>query len=237
MQLWIKVVIIIIILIVIVWLANRKVGKMTEASYYKPENKQKAKPKILKLLPPQNIKVNADGSNVNITWEPCEGAKSYTLHYSTSCDKDNFRTISGIDGEEFQISKVPKGEYYIRLSCTDGVVESEMSNVEVLSIETCNLPPPPKEFRSKIVKNDNETLQVLLSWTPDVTLDGYILHVNYQSPPMANGSDHMVIKIEDPETANRMLEGLDNKFKWYATSASVAAHCGEGEPSNWIVLN
>lgn len=227
-----KILILVILILIVVWLLLGRENKKPVQSV-----SEKRKP-VLKLRPPEDISVENDNGTIRMNWTEPEGAKSYILYYS---NKPNFtleeaRTIGNINGNEFVISKVPSGTYYFQMSSLNGAVESERSRVSSFVVEICTLPSPPEGLTSKLV-SDKDELKILLSWKPDATSDGYVIRLNYETQPTGGVGDHMIISIEDPITANYMIEGLDSSAKWFATISSVATHCGEGSISNAIQLN
>lgn len=225
------VVIVVVLILVLLW-SRSKDKKEVKSS----EVREK---RTLKLSPPSNIEVSNDNGTVHMKWKEAEGAKSYILYYSNvpNFTPETARTIGAIVGGEFDIMKVPSGTYYYQMSSINGNVESEKTPIAQFSVEICKLPSPPSNFTHKIVSQSQVEFEVLFSWNPDSTSDGYVIRLNYSKPPEGNESDHMVINVPDPVTANHLVGSLDSRVKWYATISSVAAHCGAGLPSEAILLN
>lgn len=204
------------------------------------EKKKKKNNKILlKLLPPQEITAVNDNGTVTINWREPTGAKSYILYYSddATLSRETARSIGSITGNEFTISKVPAGKYYCFMTSISGARESDPSPVVSFDVTICSLPAPPQNLKHRIISVNSEGGKVLLSWNAESTLDGYVIRVNHGEPPKGDDSDHLITKIDDPMTANHILENLDLNVHWFATISSVVAHCGEGGMSEALKLN
>lgn len=228
---------VLVILLILIIVINCSTSKTDRVVVEAPKKKKKSV--ITKLLPPQEIKAVNDNGNVTISWVEPTGAKSYILYYSNEADftPESARTIGSITGSEFEISKVPPGRYYCYMTSLSGAKESEPSPLIAFDVVICIPPQPPQNFTFKSLNVTASEIKVLLSWTAEMTLDGYVIRVNHGSPPNGNDSDHLITHISDPMTANHILEGLDRNVKWYVTISSIAAHCGEGPLSTVLELN
>lgn len=233
-----KLLILIVVIILIVLVVARWNSTSSETVIVGKKKRDK-RLIVLKLLPPQDIQVKNDNGTVTINWREPKGAKSYILYYS---DKPNptaatARTIGSITGNEFTISKVPAGRYYCYMTSISGARESDPSPTIEFDVEICTPPDPPKDFTFRVLSVMPNEAKVLLSWKAETTLDGYVIRVNYEHRPVGDDSDHSIVRIDDPLTANHILDGLDPNVKWYATISSLAAHCGEGKLSEALKLN
>jgi hypothetical protein len=234
----VKILILIVVIILILLIAARW-NTSTSAPIVVGKKKKDKRLIVLKLLPPQDIQVKNDNGTVTVNWREPQGAKSYILYYS---DKPNptaatARTIGSITGNEFVISKVPAGRYYCYMTSISGARESEPSPTVQFDVEVCTLPEPPEDFTSRVLSVMPSAAKVLLSWKAETTLDGYVIRLSYEHPPVGDDSDHLITRIDDPETANHIMDGLDRNVQWYATISSLASHCGEGRMSAPLKLN
>jgi hypothetical protein len=234
----VKILIIVVIILVVLIIISRLFSTAKSAVGVKPQTKSDQKI-ALKLLPPQNIVTSNDNGTVTIKWREPQGAKSYILYYSNEANftPETARTIGSITGSEFEISKVPAGKYYSYMTSISGARESEPSPLMEFDVSICTPPAPPQNFAFKVLAIAATGGKALLSWKAESTLDGYVIRVNHESPPIGDDSDHLVTRISDPMTANHVLDGLDPNVKWYVTISSVAAHCGEGPLSEALKLN
>jgi hypothetical protein len=234
----IKIVIVVVLIIVVIWAITTFTRKDKPAVQMEKTKSPPVKAaKVFTLAAPRNVKVDVEDSNVSISWSEVEGAKSYILYYANeeNFTRETARSFAGIDGTEFQISKIPAGQYYVAVSSIDGANESALSEIKKLDVTLCKLPDPPANIRFKTLSSS--PLKVNVIWDPESTLDGYVLHVNHTTPPRANGADFMTKMVDDPKTPNIILADLDPKLKWFVVVCSVLSHCGEGLPSAPLPLN
>lgn len=230
---------VLILIIVLIFIVVARWNSSSDDKVKLEKKKKRGNKIILKLLPPQEIQASNDNGTVTITWREPNGAKSYILYYSDSPNltPETARSIGSITGSEFVISKVPAGKYYCFMTSLSGARESEPSPLVEFDVVICTPPGPPNNLKHRIMSIGASGGKVLISWTPESTLDGYVIRVNHDEAPFGDARDHLVTHIDDPMTANHILENLDMNFKWYVSISSVAAHCGEGDMSEAIKLN
>jgi hypothetical protein len=81
-------------------------------------------------------------------------------------------------------------------------------------------------------KEIQENGDIKISWSPDSTADGYVLHLTSE-----DGFEHRKIEFDDPLVSEHVLSDLDHSSVWFVDVASFGTHCGEGSRSLPIQLN
>lgn len=237
LQITIAIVVIVIVVLLVILYRTRRV-KDEKIPVESDQNSLKSEKKPT-LLPPSDIKFTVQDASIKVTWSEVPTAEEYIAYYSNKSDfkKEDARTIAGIDKGEFEINKVPFGKYYFRVASKAGDLESELSEMHTVEVDFCTPVEAPKNVRSKVIQTDSNSFKVLISWQPEIASDGYVIHLNHNKPPAGDKSDYMVIKVKNVDANSHLLEGLESSLRWYATVSCNGAHCGEGLPSESILLN
>ena len=129
---------------------------------------------------------------------------------------------------KFAINKVPPGSYHYRIVSVKGGKESVWSEESSILVGTCQLSAPPSDLKKEIQENGD----IKISWSPDSTADGYVLHLTSE-----DGFEHRKIELDDPLVSEHVLSDLDHSSVWFVDVASFGTHCGEGSRSLPIQLN
>lgn len=247
------VVIAILILLVILYRTHKPKDAVEAAP--KPDEPKVVEAKALSLQPPNDVKLVVTGTTIKVTWSDVYLADKYTVYYSNSpeFEKEDARTIGDIDKGDFEISKVPVGKYYLRVSSSklekksNGalgaldprkvLVESELSKLYTVEVTECATMESPKNVHSEVIQRGNNSIKVLISWQPEMSSDGYVIRLNHTSPPKGDDKDYVVVKVKNVDAGSHLFEGLEASIKWFATVACNGSHCGEGLRSEVITLN
>ena len=250
------VVVVILILLVVLYRTHKTRHSKKQDECHADEAKIALSPqKKSDLQPPNDIQLTVEGSSIKVKWTDVPMTDTYTVYYSNTPDfkKEEARTINGVDKGEFEINKVPRGKYYFRVSSsrldkrTSGplgaidprkvLTESELSELHSVEITECTPIEAPKDVHSNVIQADKNTFKVLISWRPEVSSDGYVIHLNHTEPPKNDQTDYMIVKVSNVDANSHLLEGLEASLKWYATVSCNGSHCGPGTPSNVLTLN
>lgn len=129
---------------------------------------------------------------------------------------------------KFAINKVPPGSYHYRIVSVKGGKESVWSEEASILVGACQLSAPPSDLKREIQENGD----IKITWSPDSTADGYILHLTSE-----DGFEHRKIELDDPLSGEHILSDFDSKTVWFVDVASFGTHCGEGSRSLPIQLN
>jgi len=87
---------------------------------------------------------------------------------------------------KFAINKVPPGSYHYRIVSVKGGKESVWSEESSILVGTCQLSAPPSDLKKEIQENGD----IKISWSPDSTADGYVLHLTSE-----DGFEHRKIEL------------------------------------------
>lgn len=222
------VILFILIILVIVW-------RMRKERKENPESSNIVEAVANNIQIPSDIVTESENGTIFAKWTDVKGVDSYVMYYS---NKPGFtieeaRTIENISEGSFKITKVPPGTYYYRVASVKGGVKSKWSDEYSITVGKCTSYPAPKNV--VVSKNPENPTEVLVSWTPDTTGDGYILYVNAETPPKGHEGNTLAIRIENPEVAEHALQG-SGSGKWYAAVATMSSYCGLGELSEPVQL-
>jgi hypothetical protein len=218
------VVIFLLVIVVIVWRMRKVKPSVSNVSE-----------SLKKLSFPTGIVAETENGSIYVKWTEVKDAESYVMHYSNTSgfSVDDARIIEGIPEGGFKITKVPPGTYYYRMSSVNAKGKSEWSEENSITVGTCKPPLPPQNVTAAV--NQSDPSEVLISWTPDTTGDGYILYVNANSPPTGHEGNTLVVKIDNPSAYEHSLQGA-SQGKWYAALAVISTYCGISDISSPIEL-
>jgi hypothetical protein len=195
---------------------------------------------------PTNLTASSSGSNITLTWGAAGGATGYLVEAGTSTGKADITTLNtGSTATTLTASGIANGQYFIRVSATNGSATGSPSNEAVLQVGSCSsVPATPSNMNVSITGGF-----FVIAWTPGGSTNSrattWLVDAGSSagSSNYASGFDVTSQVVAVP--GGNAVGGYPNQLSWSYSSALGAGSyylrvrakngCGTSSASNEVV--
>ena len=180
-------------------------------------------PEAIPTAPVQN-ELTASGNSITVSWNPVEGATSYTVYYGTSTYVSNAQSIIAGDVTSTTINNLAyKKTYYTWVTATNSAGESDKSNRKNIATQE-ELPDAPVQNAPTASGNS-----ITVSWSKAAGATSYTVYYN------TSDSITDAEAVSAGSTTSKTITGLEYEKTYYIwVTASNSA--GESEKSNSEII-